>query len=176
MEIVTAPYQPVRSGWSRALLVGCVLAPVTLLALLPMGLGLERFVITGDRMAPTLERGAVVLERDVPVTDLRVGDVITFDRPGTGRHGEDPVTSRIVSLADGQARTRGDGLSGMDPWQLPLDQPTQARMVFAVPYVGYVYLALVHPGGWTVPLAFLLGLVGLALAAVQGHRRPVRRP
>ena len=78
MEIVTAPYRPARPAWRRWLLLVAVLVPLTLLALLPVGLGLERYVITGDSMAPAIDRGSVVLERDVPVSDLRVGDVVTF--------------------------------------------------------------------------------------------------
>ena len=81
MEIITAPYRPASSTWRRVLVLVAVLAPVTLLALLPMGLGLDRYVMTGDSMAPAIHRGSVVLERDVPVGDLRVGDVVTFHPP-----------------------------------------------------------------------------------------------
>ena len=106
MEIVTSPWPPAPSRWSRLLAVLGVFAPVTLLALLPIGLGLERYVVTGDEMAPAIERGSVLLERDVPVSDLRVGDVITFaPPPSTGRPG--PVTRRIVAIEAGRACTPG---------------------------------------------------------------------
>jgi signal peptidase len=168
MEIVTAPYRPAPSTWRRALLVLAVLAPVTLLALLPIGLGLERYVITGESMAPAIDRGSVVLERDVPVSDLRVGDVVTFHPPSDSQVAG-PVTSRIVALEAGLARTQADASLHPDPWSLALDEPTQRRVVLALPYVGYLYLALAPPGTGSGLAVILVGALGLVLAV--GHRR-----
>ncbi|MFC4785387.1 S26 family signal peptidase [Nocardioides sp. MAHUQ-72] len=175
MEIVTSPWQPAPSRWSRLLVVLGIFAPVTLLALLPIGLGLERYVVSGDEMAPTIQRGAVLIERDVPVSDLRAGDVITFHPPGhAGLEG--PVTRRIVRIEAGRALTRADSHPATDPWTVSLDRPTQQRVVVAVPYVGYVYLALVTPGPVAVAVATLLGAGGLAVATVLGRRRRAARP
>src|SRR6478735_12756028 len=136
MEIVVSPSQPAPSGWSRLLVVLGVFMPVTVLALLPIGLGLERYVVTNDDMAPAIGRGAVVLERKVPVSDLRAGDVITF-RPPSEAGVEGRVTRRIVSIDAGRAHTRADARPAPDPWTLPLDRPTEQRVVAALPYVGY---------------------------------------
>jgi signal peptidase len=167
MEIVTAPYRRPSPTWRRVLLLAAVLAPVTLLALLPSGLGLERYVIAGDSMAPAIDRGSVVLERDVPVSDLRVGDVVTFHPPSdfqvTG-----PVTSRIVALEAGMARTQADASPHPDPWSLVLDEPTQRRVVLALPYVGYPYLMALPGTGNGLAVALVCAL-GLAVAV--GHRR-----
>jgi signal peptidase I len=169
MEIITAPYRRASSPWRRVLLLVAVLAPVTLLALLPTGLGLERYVIAGDSMAPAIDRGSVVLERDVPVSDLRVGDVVTFHPPSDFRV-TGPVTSRIVTLEAGMARTQADARPQPDPWSLVFDEPTQRRVVLALPYVGYPYLALAPPGTRTGLAVTLVCALGLALAV--GHRRP----
>ena len=48
----------------------------------------------------------MVLAREVPPTDLAVGDVITF-RPPDGASDE-RVTRRIVAIDDGVATTRAD--------------------------------------------------------------------
>ena len=174
MEIVTAPYRPARPAWRRWLLLVAVLVPLTLLALLPVGLGLERYVITGDSMAPAIDRGSVVLERDVPVSDLRVGDVVTFHPPSVFEV-SGPVTSRIVAIEAGAARTQADASPHPDPWSLALDQPTLGRVVLELPYVGYLYLALGRPGPQAALALILLGALGLAAAA--GHRRrPGGRP
>ena len=142
---------------------------MTLLALLPVGLGLERYVITGDSMAPAIDRGSVVLERDVPVSDLRVGDVVTFHPPSVFEV-SGPVTSRIVAIEAGAARTQADASPHPDPWSLTLDQPTLDRVVLELPYVGYLYLAL--------RAARAVGRAGRdprsarsALAVAVGHRR-----
>lgn len=170
MEIVTAPYRPAPSARRRMLLLVAVLAPVALLALLPTGLGLERHVITGSSMAPAIQRGSVVLEREVPVGDLRVGDVVTFHPPADFEV-SGPVTSRIVALEAGSARTQGDASAQPDPWSLAFDEPVQGRVVLALPYVGYVYLALAHPGPGS-GLAVILVALGLAIAVGRrSHRR-----
>lgn len=174
MEIVTSPRPPAPSGWSRLVVALAVFAPVTLLALLPIGFGLERYVVTGDDMSPGIGRGSVVLERDVPVSDLRAGDVITFEPPAdSGVEGE--VTRRIVSISNGWAKTRADSGSALDPWTLRLDRPTEKRVVAALPYVGYVYLALVAPGPIAVVVAAVVGLLGLLVAVALGRRRSPAR-
>ena len=61
-----------------------------------------------------------------------VGDVLTFTPPGTGAR----VTRRVVALDGGTARTQGDARDAPDPWTLPLDRPTESRVVLALPWTG----------------------------------------
>jgi signal peptidase I len=170
MEIVTAPYQRSLLTWRTWLLLAAVLAPVTLLALVPIGLGLDRYVITGNSMAPAIDRGSVVLQRGVPVSDLRVGDIVTF-HPPADVEAAGPVTSRIVAIEPGAARTRADARPHLDPWPLALDKPTQDRVVLALPYVGYLYLALTHLGPGDGLAVVLAGALGIALAVEHRRRR-----
>ena len=107
MDIVTAPYQPAPSHRGRLLIGAGVFAPVALLTMLPVGLGLQRFVATTDEMAPAIQRGALVLERDVPVGDLEIGDVITFVPPAASGI-EGPVTRRIVEIDGRHLHTKAD--------------------------------------------------------------------
>jgi signal peptidase len=114
--------------------------------LVPALLGLQRYVITGGSMTGTYDRGSIVLDRAVPVADLRVGDVITYRPPArTGIPGL--VTHRIVSIRDRGSngpsfRTKGDANPKPDPWRFTLSAPTQARVVFSIPYLGYGLAAL----------------------------------
>jgi signal peptidase len=122
-----------RSGF-----VALLLAAAGMLAL-PLA-GYERYVITGGSMGATIERGSVIWAKAVPVADLRVGDVITYTPPrGAGPEGL--VTHRIVEIGrkDGRRsfRTKGDANAQVDPWTFHLDEPTQARVAFHVPYAGY---------------------------------------
>lgn len=177
MEIITAPRPPAPSGWSRLVVALGVFAPVTLLALVPIGLGLQRYVVTGDSMSPSIGRGAVVFEKSVPVSDLRPGDVITFPRPAATAANREPgrITRRIVSIEDGWARTRADSEPTPDPWSLALDRPTVHRVVVALPYVGYVYLGLIRSGPMAAVLAAAIGALALAVAFVLGRLHHLRR-
>ncbi len=114
--------------------------------IVPAALGLEHYVIVGGSMDGTINRGSVVFDREVPVSSLRVGDVITYSPPA--RMGTPSlVTHRIVSIKRAQGggrvfRTKGDANQTPDPWRFTLDTPTQARVVAHVPYVGYALAAL----------------------------------
>jgi len=133
-----------RSALTAAIVAaGLGLAAVMLL---PALVGFERYVITGSSMTGTYDRGSVLYAKAVPVADLEVGDVITYEPPpGSGPDGL--VTHRIVSIRndprEGRVfRTKGDANASRDPWKFTLDGPTQARAEFAVPYVGYAISAL----------------------------------
>jgi signal peptidase len=116
-------------------------------------------------MTGTYDRGSVVFDRVVPVSDLRVGDVITYTPPaGAGPDGL--LTHRIASISTDQFghplfTTKGDANDSVDPWTFTLDEPRQARVAFSVPYLGYVLAAL----GISLVRVLVLGLPALLVAA-----------
>lgn len=68
-------------------------------------------------MSPSIPAGSAALVREVPAADVRIGDVVTVDRPGTL-----PVTHRVARVdavpGDPEARDlvlRGDANSADDP-------------------------------------------------------------
>lgn len=139
----TAARRGVRAA-AAVLVAGAVVVALVLLA--PALAGYHRYVITGGSMGGTYDRGSVVFAREVPVGDLRVGDVIAY-RPPPGSGPEGLVTHRIVArrtAADGRLvfRTKGDANGARDPWTFTLDGPAQARVSLGVPLVGYVPAAL----------------------------------
>ncbi|HEY0952380.1 signal peptidase I, partial [Nocardioides sp.] len=170
MEITTSPHRPAPTPWRRLVVLVVVLAPVSLLVLLPVGLGLERYVMSGDSMdsgaSGGISQGSVVFERQVPLSDLRVGDVITFDPPPAVRD-DGLVTHRIVGIEAGGFRTRGDNQAARDPWVLRPEQPTLPRVVLTLPWVGYVYLVVLHP----VTKALLAVATAVLLVLVAGEIR-----
>jgi signal peptidase I len=147
------------------------------LMLLPGLLGYQRYVITSGSMTGTYDRGSIVFDDVVSVSDLRVGDAITYTPPpGSGPSGR--ITHRIVWIGSDQfdrpaLRTQGDANESADPWTFTLDGPTQARVAFHVPYVGYVLSALAIRQARML----LIGLPALliAVAIVLSFRRDVRK-
>ncbi len=125
------------------LLCIAALAIVAMIILVPALLGLQRYVIVGSSMTGTIDKGSVVYSRLTPVSQLNVGDIITFTPPGY----REAVTHRIIAIEQGQDgkpvfRTKGDSNPVADPWKVNLAGPSQARYVLRVPYVGYVLAAL----------------------------------
>lgn len=129
-------------GLLTAVCLGAMLVAVVGL-LVPALLGYQRYVITGGSMTGSIPKGSVIYSHLTPVESLCEGDVITFVPPGHSR----PVTHRIVSIspdADGEKvfRTKGDFNGAVDPWDIHLTGPVQARYSFHVPYIGYALAAL----------------------------------
>ena len=172
MEITTAPRPPAPAPWRRLALCAALFAPVTLLVLLPIGLGFERYVMTGHSMAGSVDRGSVAFERVVPVSDLQVGDIITYPRPD-GPDGHSMVTHRIVSVAPDGIVTRGDAEPAVDPWVLRPTAPTVSRVELVVPWVGWAYLLLFHPPGVVLVIASAIALVFLSRWRVRPRITPV---
>jgi signal peptidase len=168
MEIRTSPHRPTPTPWGRLMVFVVVLGPVSVLVLLPIGLGLQRYVMTGDSMQGSIDRGSVLLERVVPVSDLRVGDVITYRAPASAEH-QGLVTHRIVAIGPEGISTRGDASSSPDPWTLPTPQSTVPRVTFILPWVGYAYLLLLEPHTWVLVLASL-GALGVLLPSERLRR------
>lgn len=141
MEISTQARRPARLG---RILVNTFSVLTMLLAVafvLPAAFGFQRYVITGTSMSGTYDLGSVVFEDVVPVGDLEVGDVITYMPPADS--GIDHlVTHRIVAIKDGSFRTQGDAIDHADPWTFRLDNVSQPRVSFSVPYVGWVLIGL----------------------------------
>jgi signal peptidase len=153
-----------RAGKTAATALCAVCLALAGLMLFPGLVGYDRYVITSGSMTGTYDRGSVVFDESVPVSDLRVGDVITYTPPpGAGPSGM--ITHRIAAIEADQLgrrvfRTKGDANAGADPWTFTLDEPTQARAAFHVPYVGYLFAALtIRPVRMAV-----IGLPALLLA------------
>jgi signal peptidase len=132
----------------RGLMAVLLLATLAALAVtfVPGLMGYERYVLVGGSMEPTIHRGSLVFDEIVPVRELRSGDVITYVPPGRSQ----AVTHRILSVKRGEKggpvfRTQGDNNPAPDMRPFQLDQATQARYSFAVPYLGWVFIALGTP-------------------------------
>jgi signal peptidase I len=149
----------------RRLFDGLLTALVVALGIAAVGIGILVFVahahfqtVTSGSMRPTISPGDVAVTQAVPVSSLKVGDVIVFYPPGVTA---EPVMHRIVSLNNGLIKTRGDANNVDDPWQVTLSGTTAYRMVAVVPFLGWL-TELQRPAliiaGLLVGLAILLEL------------------
>jgi len=132
-------------------------------------LGYKRYVITGRSMTGTIDVGSLAFERAVPPSSLKVGDVVTYSPPADSRV-RGLVTHRIVwagrSRDGGRAfRTKGDANPQPDPWRFVLSSPTQARVVFHVPYAGYALAAFSRPRVRMLLIGLPALLVAISLLA-----------
>jgi signal peptidase len=129
-------------------------------------------------MTGTINYGSVTYERVVPVGDLRVGDIITY-QPPPGSGIDHQVTHRIVAINGDVFRTKGDAVPQRDPWKFKLTSDRQARVVFAVPYLGYPLIWLADRGTRMLVIGLPAALIGLMAAAqLVGalRRKPEGRP
>jgi len=90
-------------------------------------------VLSGS-MRPTAQPGDLAVTEGVPTSSLRVGDVIVFTPPDATV----PVLHRIASREGDVVTTKGDANSVADPWRVTLAGATGYRLVFVVPFVGYL--------------------------------------
>lgn len=145
--------------WSRAGLSALLwLSLFALLLLLagPRVLPFKTYAVMSGSMEPTIHVGSLVVLEPANSTDLRVGDVITFDPPG---YGSELVTHRIVSVeagADGPVfQTKGDANATPDAWQIQA-AGRGYRVLFSVPYLGWITGAMLGK----LVLLVVLTLVG----------------
>jgi signal peptidase I len=144
------------------LFAGSAVAFAVVYAALIVG-GYRPVAVYSGSMRPTIPVGGLALDRVVPATDVRVGDVITFSDPYVkGRM----VTHRVVQIiptAHGRAyRTKGDANPSRDPWTIKLNAQV-GRVAFSVPVAGYV-LVYAHTReirSALIALAAILVLIGL---------------
>ena len=157
------------------LVIGIVIL-ASLAFILPSMFGYSRYVITGGSMSGTFERGSLAFEKIVPVADLHIGDIITY-RPPAESGFDGLVTHRIVSIKNSEGgdlfQTKGDANATQDPWQFELQQGTQPRATYTVPYAGYAFLALGDRHTRMLLVGVPAGIIAiLSLVELAGALRP----
>ena len=156
---------------STSLLVVALL--LAALMVLPPLFGYQRYVITGASMTGSIDKGSVLFSKKVPESQLKVGDVITY-QPPKGFGPRELVTHRIVSIKRSQSgapvfQTKGDANQAADPWTFTPDQREQARAAVHIPYVGYVFAALGKQSLRIALLAFPAILIALLMLVRVWH-------
>jgi signal peptidase len=117
------------------------------LAVGPRFLGYQTSTMLTGSMSPLINPGDVVVTVDTPVSDLNVGDIITYHIPVEDHRVETHRITEITRDADGATtvRTKGDANNGADPWAATLAGSHADRHAFTVPYLGHGIRALREP-------------------------------
>ncbi|MGW9022569.1 signal peptidase I [Leucobacter chromiiresistens] len=121
-------------------------------------------------MSPTIPAGSLAAVREIPASEIEVGDVLTVDRAG-----ELPVTHRVTSVAGaGESRTitmRGDANAADDP--MPYTVTSAREVLLSVPHLAKAVVWFSNP--------WVLGALTLSASALVtwafwprggGDRRP----
>ena len=142
-----------------ALLAGVLL--LVAVATVPVLFGYHTYVIDGGSMEPTLSNGSVAITHPTSPRAIGVGDVIAYrSTPNSA-----PVLHRVTAVEEDDEgnrlfTTQGDANGTADPIPVPL-AGNGDRMVYSVPYAGYI---LGFAGGTTGRMAFI-GVPFFLLAA-----------
>jgi signal peptidase len=121
---------------TTALVAGAVVTLVAAYAGL-LVVGFKPVAVYSGSMRPTLGVGSLAVDRVVPASSVRVGDVITFNDPYVTRRLVTHRVAQIVQTKYGLAyRTKGDANATRDPWAIKLNDKV-GRVAFHVPLAGY---------------------------------------
>jgi signal peptidase len=165
-------------GWARRLVAR--LAGIATVALIGAVVAVAALMLTGfrplteqsDSMAPVLHAGDVLFVTEIPASQARIGDILTFD---DAAHPGQTLTHRVVSVTPAPAgklafATRGDANTGVEKWNVA-PGGLVGRYAFRVPHAGRIarHAAM-------APLRVLIVLAALTLAADVLRRVWRRQP
>jgi signal peptidase len=161
-------------------LVGSALVVFSFLVLLLVGLGprtgvYRTLTVLSGSMGSTAPAGSLVVVAPIPLHDVHVGDVITYQIPVEDRR---VVTHRVVEVVEAgdhpKIRTQGDANAAADPWLARLEGTTAWKARLVIPGFGRAIQGLRQPGLRTILVRLvpaLLALVWLIEIWHPGHRR-----
>lgn len=164
---------------THLLLVAVAAVTVSFLVLIAVGPRTGKYrtlTVLSASMRPAFGPGSMVVVKPTPVSDLAVGDVITYRIPVEDRR---VVTHRIVEIAEpGRrpiVRTQGDANNAADPWLARLEGDVAWKVAASVPSVGYAISTLRQPLVGRV-LVFLCPFLLCLLWLADVWRRPDAEP
>lgn len=109
-------------------------------------------------MSPTIPAGSLAVVREIPASEIRVGDVITVGRG----EGQLPVTHRVISTtpaANGVHSIEMKGDANTSPDAQPYEVSTVKKVLWHVPGLAYAVATISQPkymAGITVAAAILV--------------------
>jgi len=126
------------------------------LVILSVAFGITLVMFKTGSMTPTIPAGSVAIVREIPASEVKVGDIATISRVGAL-----PVTHRVTSVspAVGDERSitmKGDANEAEDP--VPYVVSTVRLVIFSVPALATVLVWFSSP--------YVLGAITLAAAGL----------
>lgn len=152
-----------RRGWVKDIIIVLIGVAIIWLGLrVVFGTDNPFYVVSSGSMAPKLEIfDVLVVQGHEPFDQIKVGDVIVFNRPG----GQDRViVHRVVSIIDDEPfilRTKGDAnpasISGTD---FPITEEEYiGKVAYVIPQVGYITRILTPPINYIIIAVIIVIIV-----------------
>ena len=159
----------------------CAALALVLLLAIPAILslfGYRTYVVYGGSMGSALQNGSIGITERVAVDDIKIGDIVAIKRSSRAL----PFLHRVIDIdtSDGTRKfvTQGDANKEPDSGPISL-QGTGDRIVFSIPWLGYVVHFARSPFGravlLVVPATLLVGVVLWETWKDVGKRAVLRR-
>lgn len=162
---------------SAAVVAALAIGAAMLTVIVPRLTGSVSLTVLTGSMSPTIPAGSMVLVKPLDPSEVRKGDVITFQaEPGESSY----ITHRVIDIENegGQLSfvTKGDANRGADPEPVPAGA-VRGRVMFHVPYVGRLAETVRSPLGAlalvVVPCSVYIIFQARQLLRQRGDREPV---
>jgi len=118
---------------------------------------LHFLIVLSGSMEPSIHTGDIVVSSKVDIKDLKEGDVITFRYEGE----KNCITHRITKIMNTEFgmffKTKGDANEDEDA-RLVKDSEIIGKVVFVIPYLGYLPVFVKTPLGY-ITLIVIPGLL-----------------
>ena len=114
--------------------------------------GFKAYVVLTGSMQPNINIGDVVIEKEKPINEIKVGDIITFKPMGQ----DATVTHRIVAKTEYENKTifktKGDNNNAQDPDSVEI-KDIQGVMLFKISKLGKIITGLLTGTGFIIMMA-----------------------
>jgi len=112
-----------------------LLTIILLILIVPRLFGFKLYYVSTDSMEGTIRRGSMIAIEQVSFTDIKVGDILTFE----GEEKSSSFTHRVVQINEKYEYfiTKGDASQVNDPRPTKFEY-VQGRVVYSIPYVGFL--------------------------------------
>jgi len=152
--------KPITLIQNLAVILLVALALLLVAARLPIPGNYKVFTVISGSMEPALKIGSMIVS--APAKDYQIGDIVTF---GEISDTKVPATHRIhdIKIVDGALVyiTKGDANKTPDGREVPQSE-VFGKVLFSVPYLGYVLGFLRQPAGFILVIALPASLIVLS--------------
>ena len=166
---------------ARRLLDAALAAAVLALLLAVVGprvFGYQARIMLTSSMCPVACPGDVLVNVPEHVSQIRVGQVLTYHAPVDG---EPLVSHRVIAVdrtPDGYTivQTQGDANAAADPWKTEVIGSTVYRLSFVLPWLGKPVNALRGPAGHLAAYLGIAALLAYGVARIWRRRTGSPQP
>lgn len=127
-----------------------ILIGVYFLVSCPSFFGYKPLIVLSGSMTPTYRVGTVIYYHHISESDIKEGDVITFQNVNN-----EFITHRITEINDGLYETQGDANISPDPKPVEYSQVQGKVAKFSIPIVGY-YIRFVNEHLYLIPIVIVI--------------------